>query len=142
MLSKKAKYALKAVLYLTKHDSRYIQIGEIAISERMPQKFLEAILLELKKQGFLDSQRGKNGGYSLAKSPKDISIGDIVRYIDGGLAPVACVSKLYYEKCKECTDETTCEIRKAMKKVRDAIVEVMDRTSLLDAINDVSIVEL
>lgn len=142
MLSKKAKYALKAVMYLTKHSERYVQISEIAVSERMPQKFLEAILLELKKQGFLDSQRGKNGGYSLARSSKEISVGDIVRYIDGGLAPVACVSKLYYERCHECADETTCEIRKAMKKVRDAIVEVMDRTSIQDAVNDDSIVEL
>lgn len=142
MLSKKAKYALKAVIYLAKNEDRYVQISEIIQAEKLPQKFVEAILLELKKRNFLESLRGKNGGYKLAKNASQISVGDIVRFIDGGLAPVSCVSKLFYKKCNECADETTCEIRKAMKKVRDAIVDVMDKTSLKDAIEDTSIVEL
>lgn len=142
MLSKKAKYALKSVIYLAQHNDRYIQISEIIKNDGMPQKFVEAILLELKKKGFLESMRGKHGGYKLSKQPNDISVGDIVRFIDGGLAPVHCVSKLFYKKCNECANEETCEVRKAMKKVRDAIVEVMDKTSLEDAVNDKTRVEL
>jgi Rrf2 family protein len=133
MLSKKAKYALKALLYLTKNtDKGLVLISEIATAERIPRKFLEAILVDLKTQGILQSTRGKNGGYSLAKNPAQVSVGNIVRMIDGPLAPIQCVSHLYYRKCDECLNEETCEIRLVMKKVRDATAAILDTTYLSD----------
>lgn len=138
MLSKKAKYALKALLYLTRrYDKGLVIISEIAENERIPRKFLEAILVDLKMNGVLHSVRGKNGGYYLAKSPAEISVGNIIRMIDGPLAPIPCVSHLYYRKCDECKDEATCEIRIVMKKVRDATAEILDNTYLsnLEAIS-------
>ena len=131
MLSKKAKYALKALLYLTRqYDKGLVIISEIAERERIPRKFLEAILVDLKTNGVLQSVRGKNGGYYLAKNPAEISVGTIIRMMDGPLAPIPCVSQLYYRKCDECQDEATCEIRIVMKKVRDATAEILDNTFL------------
>lgn len=133
MLSKKAKYALKALLYLTKeHNGGLVMISEIAASEKIPRKFLEAILVDLKAHGLLFSLRGKKGGYRLAKEPAQISVGYVVRIVDGPLAPIPCVSNLYYRKCDECVDETSCEIRIVMKKVRDATADILDGTSLAD----------
>ncbi|WP_026463270.1 RrF2 family transcriptional regulator [Adhaeribacter aquaticus] len=133
MLSKKAKYALKALLYLTKNrDKGLILISDIANEERIPRKFLEAILVDLKTQQVLQSTRGKNGGYTLAKDPSQVSVGNIIRMIDGPLAPIPCVSHLYYRKCDECVDEETCEIRLVMKKVRDATASILDTTYLSD----------
>ena len=131
MLSKKAKYALKALLYLTKNQSKgLIVISDIAEDERIPRKFLEAILVDLKTQGLLQSVRGKKGGYTLVKDPAEISVGNIIRMIDGPLAPIPCVSHLYYRRCEECVDETTCEIRHLMRRVRDATAEILDTTYL------------
>lgn len=133
MLSKKAKYALKALLYLTKNaDKGLVLISDIAEKERIPRKFLEAILVDLKTQGLLQSTRGKNGGYALVKDPARVSVGNVIRMIDGPLAPIPCVSHLYYRKCDECLDETTCEIRLVMKKVRDATANILDTTYLAD----------
>jgi len=133
MLSKKAKYALKALLYLTKKkDNGLVLISDIATEERIPRKFLEAILVDLKTQQVLQSTRGKNGGYALAKDPSQISVGNIIRMIDGPLASIPCVSHLYYRKCDECLDEATCEIRLVMKKVRDATAAILDTTYLSD----------
>jgi Rrf2 family protein len=133
MLSKKAKYALKALLYLTKEKERgLVLISEIAAAEKIPRKFLEAILVDLKLQGALFSIRGKKGGYRLAKEPKDISVGNVIRMIDGPLAAIPCVSHLYYRRCEECVDERSCEIRTVMKKVRDATADILDGTSLAD----------
>ncbi|CAA9211781.1 MAG: Rrf2 family transcriptional regulator [uncultured Adhaeribacter sp.] len=133
MLSKKAKYALKALLYLTKNaDKGLVLISDISEKERIPRKFLEAILVDLKTQGLLQSTRGKNGGYALVKDPAQISVGNVIRMIDGPLAPIPCVSHLYYRKCDECVDEVTCEIRIVMKKVRDATAKILDTTYLTD----------
>jgi len=133
MLSKKAKYALKALLYLTKNADRgLVLISEISAEERIPRKFLEAILVDLKTQQILQSTRGKNGGYALAKDPAQVSVGNIIRMIDGPLAAIPCVSHLYYRKCDECMDEETCEIRLVMKKVRDATAAILDTTYLSD----------
>ncbi|MFT2011412.1 RrF2 family transcriptional regulator [Pontibacter sp. 13R65] len=133
MLSKKAKYALKALLYLTKQQQAgLVNISDIAEKERIPKKFLEAILVDLKTNGILHSVRGKKGGYSLSKEPSEISVGNIIRMIDGPLAPIPCVSHLYYRKCDECQDEATCEIRIVMKKVRDATAAILDETFLTD----------
>jgi len=133
MLSKKAKYALKALLFLSKNEDRgVILIAEISEKEGIPKKFLEQILLELKKQGILQSKRGKEGGYFLGRKPKDIGIGQVVRIIDGPLAPIPCVSKMAYRRCDECIDEKTCEIRNLFLQVRDATIEILDNTSLED----------
>ncbi|TXK49226.1 Rrf2 family transcriptional regulator [Pontibacter qinzhouensis] len=133
MLSKKAKYALKALVYLTKQQQAgLVNISDIAEKERIPRKFLEAILVDLKTNGILHSVRGKRGGYSLAKEPSEISVGNIIRMIDGPLAQIPCVSHLYYRKCDECQNEATCEIRIVMKKVRDATAAILDTTYLTD----------
>lgn len=131
MLSKKAKYALKALLFLSKNvDRGTILIAEISEQEGIPKKFLEQILLELKKQGILQSKRGKEGGYFLGKDTSEIIIGHVVRIIDGPLAPIPCVSKMAYRRCDECIDEKTCEIRNLFLQVRDATIEVLDNTTL------------
>jgi Rrf2 family protein len=134
MLSHKAKYGLKATFYLAKYyDKGPVLISDLAQAEYIPKKFLEHILLELKKHGILYSRMGKGGGYHLSKSPDKIFLGQIIRVLDGPLAPVPCVSKSAYVRCIECKDERTCEIRKVMKHVRDATAKILDNTSIADA---------
>ena len=142
MLSKKAKYGLKAMILLAQHyEQGPLLISEIAQKEAIPKKFLELILLELKKQGILHSKKGKGGGYTLAKSPEMIKMGHIVRILDGPLAPLPCVSVTAYAKCQECRDEKTCGIRIVMKDVRDAIAHILDGTSLADVLKRVHAME-
>jgi Rrf2 family protein len=134
MLSHKAKYGLKAAFYLARYyDKGPVLISDLAQAEYIPKKFLEHILLELKKHGILYSRMGKGGGYHLSKPPDKIYLGQIIRVLDGPLAPVPCVSKSAYVRCIECKDERTCEIRKVMKHVRDATSKILDNTSLADA---------
>jgi Rrf2 family protein len=134
-LTQKAKYALKALIFLAKEKERGpILISEIAERERLPKKFLEVILLELKNQGLLQSKMGKGGGYYLSRSPKDIYLGHVIRIFDGALAPLPCASKRYYRKCDECLDENTCEIRKVMLNVKQAILQILDKTSIADTL--------
>lgn len=131
MLSKKTKYGLRALLFLTRDYGRGpVLISDLAEEERIPKKFLEAILLQLKNAGVLASRKGKGGGYVLAQAPEDISVGKVVRLLEGPLAPVPCVSVMAYQKCPECGDEGTCGIRLVMKDVRDAIAHILDNTSL------------
>lgn len=131
MISKKTKYGLRALLYLTREYGRGpILISELAEQERIPKKFLEAILLQLKNSGVLASRKGKGGGYSLGQPPERITVGKVIRLLEGPLAPVPCVSVMAYQKCPECGDEGTCGIRLVMKDVRDAIARILDNTSL------------
>lgn len=133
MISKKTKYGLKSLLYLArKYNQGPILISDLARDERIPKKFLELILLALKNNGILQSRKGKGGGYYLGRSPREISLGNVVRILDGPLAPVSCVSETAYASCKECIDERTCGIRLVMKDVRDAIANILDGTSLAD----------
>src|SRR5437868_9041649 len=104
MLTKKSKYALKALLYLAKNEDQLVQISELSVQENIPQKFLENILLELRNHGLLYSKRGKDGGYKLGKTPEEITFGQIIRILDGPLAPIVCVSQIAYKKCDECVD--------------------------------------
>jgi len=135
MLSRKTKYGLNSLLYLAKRiDQGPVLIAALSSDEKIPQKFLEAILLDLKKHGILDSKKGKGGGYMLSKHPKEIKIGQIVRILDGPLAPVSCVSQTAYKKCDECRDENLCGIRLVMKDARDAIANILDNTSLEDVL--------
>lgn len=107
-----------------------VLISVLAKDGRIPKKFLELILLELKNEGVLQSKKGKGGGYYLARPAELIRIGHVIRVMDGPLAPIACVSETAYEKCVECTDEKTCPIRVVMKQVRDAIANILDSTTL------------
>ena len=132
-LSRKARYALRALYALAADEARGpVLIAELAEREKIPRKFLEAILLELKNAGVLRSKKGKGGGYALARPSEQISIGEVVRVIDGPLAPIPCASERNFVRCEECADETTCGTRQVMKKVRDAIAAILDTTTLAD----------
>lgn len=133
MLSNKAKYGLKALLYLAEHGAEgAVLISAIAEDRRIPKKFLDAILLEMKNNGLLYSKKGKGGGYSLAKSPDKITVGQVIRILDGPLAPIPCVSQTAYRRCEDCLDEAACGIRSVMRDVRDAIADILDNTTLAD----------
>jgi Rrf2 family protein len=135
MLTRKTKYALNALSYLAKAQHRGpVLIAELAREERIPKKYLERILLDLKVRGILRSQKGKGGGYYLGRKPEQISVSEVVRLMDGPLAPVSCVSETAYERCSECRDEAACGIRLVMKEVRDAIANILDGTSLADLV--------
>src|SRR5689334_13699000 len=135
MLSMKAKYGLRAVTILAKEHGRGpVLIADLAAKERIPRKFLELILLELKKKGLLHSKKGKGGGYFLSRPPEDISVGDLVRALDGPLALLPCVSQTAYRRCDECVDERTCGIRSVMKEVRDATASILDGATLADVL--------
>jgi Rrf2 family protein len=136
MLTKKTKYALRALIYLAnQRNGQPVLISRLAADEKIPRKFLERILLELNNEGILQSKKGKGGGYSLLRHADEIKIGDVVRLMDGPLAPVSCVSKTAYARCKECGSEANCQIRAVMQEVRDAIAEILDNTSLADMMN-------
>ncbi len=135
MLSKKTKYGLKALLRLASQpDAAPLLISDLATGERIPKKFLESILVELKHHGFVQSRKGKGGGYLLGKPADEISFGHVVRVLQGPLALVPCVSVTAYVRCEECADEKTCAVRKVMKEVRDATAAILDSTSLADAL--------
>ncbi|EME68649.1 transcriptional regulator [Paramagnetospirillum caucaseum] len=133
MLSSKAKYGLKAMVHLARREGQGPSlIADVAEAERIPKKFLDAILLEMKNQGLLSSKKGKGGGYVLARPAERIMVGDIVRILDGPLAPIPCVSRTAYRPCEDCVDETACTVRAVMQDVRDAIAAILDNTSLAD----------
>ena len=132
-LSRKARYALRALYALAADEARGpVLISELAEREKIPRKFLEAILLELKNAGILKSKKGKGGGYALVRSADQITMGQIIRVIDGPLAPIPCASERAFVRCEECTDEATCGTRQVMKKVRDAIAAILDTPTLED----------
>ena len=133
MLSNKSKYGLKALLILAREAGRGpVLVAELARREALPKKFLEAILLELKRRRIVESRKGKGGGYFLSRRPDDITFGEVIRALDGPLAAVPCVSQTAYQPCAECLDEETCGVRLAMKKVRDATARILDHTTLAD----------
>jgi Rrf2 family protein len=136
MLSQKAKYAMRALLYLAHAEpDRPVFISEIADQQSVPKKFLELILLDLKRHGMVHSYRGKKGGYLLAKPPTQIFFGQVIRIIDGPLAQLPCASRTAYRRCDDCRDEKTCEIRKVMLQVRDSTARILDHTSLADVMD-------
>jgi Rrf2 family protein len=133
MISKKTKYAIKALVALARRkDKGPMTIFEIAKQEKIPKKFLEAILLDMRRQGILKSKIGIGGGYYLLMQPKDISLSLILRNIDGPIALLPCVSLNYYERCEDCKDEVTCGIRKTFVEVRDASLKILSETTLED----------
>lgn len=132
MLSMKAKYALRALMVMARNEKKMLTSKAIAQVADVPQKFLENILQELKHHGLVDSKRGIFGGYFLAKPSSEIIVGDLIRMIDGPLAPIRCASVTAYQKCDDCPDENACEIRKTMVEVRNAIACVLDGKSIRD----------
>jgi len=136
MISKKTKYAIKALVALGKNTGKPpMQISKIAIEEQIPKKFLEQILLDLRNSGYLYSKKGAGGGYALNKDAKDIYLVHIMRITDGPIAMVPCASFNFYHKCDECKDEVTCGIRSAFIDVRDATLKVLTETSIADIID-------
>ncbi|TGV03556.1 RrF2 family transcriptional regulator [Flavivirga rizhaonensis] len=133
MLSKKTKYGLKALTYIAKSVGDVpVQISEISKSENIPQKFLESIMLTLRKSGFLGSKKGKHGGYYLIKEPSEIKMADVMRVLEGPIAMVPCVSLNFYEKCDDCPDEHECSVHKLMIQVRDNTLKVLRNNTLED----------
>jgi Rrf2 family protein len=137
MLSKKAKYGLKALIALAKeYGQGPMLISTISEKEHIPKKFLEAILLELKNAGILGSKKGAGGGYYLIKQPEVVKLDNILRLIDGPIALLPCVSLNYYETCEECENEFTCSIRAVALEVRDSTLNILSGTSLQDMLDN------
>ena len=135
MLTKKAKYAIKAMIYLSKKKKgEHALISEISDNERIPKKFLEAILLDLRKADYLGSKKGKGGGYYLIKSPEEINMADVLRLFEGAIALVPCVAHKYYERCEECVDEETCAIREVFRIVREQTVAILKENNFAEVI--------
>jgi Rrf2 family protein len=136
MLTQRSRYALRAMLFLAEQAAGGppVPMNRIAAAANVPRKFLELILADLREAGFLHSHRGKAGGYCLSRPPHLISLGEIIRVIEGPLALVPCVSRTAYRPCNDCRDEAACAIRIAMARVRDETARILDGTSLADAI--------
>jgi Rrf2 family protein len=135
MISQRCRYALKAMLNLARESSGLPkQVSALAIEESIPRKFLEGIMSEMRQNGLVESARGKSGGYRLSRPAELITFGDIMRHIDGPLALLACVSQNFYKRCDDCKDEKTCELRRVMSRVRREASDILDRTTLADAI--------
>ncbi|MBI3307483.1 MAG: Rrf2 family transcriptional regulator [Candidatus Omnitrophica bacterium] len=136
MISKKTKYALKALTLLAESGwgKEPELISDLAQRGNIPKKFLELILLELKNDGILQSKKGKGGGYFLAKKPSEIKLGTTLRLLEGPLAPLPCLSKTAYRKCDECEDENTCTLRLVMKEMYEAQSQILDNITLEDMI--------
>jgi len=132
MLTQRAKYGLRAMAILASRRApgSTMSIPELADDGHLPSKFLEAILLDLKRHGFLVSRRGKAGGYALARPAEHIAVGDLIRALDGPLAPIPCASLTAYRPCADCADPAECDIRRLMRQVRDATAAILDGTSL------------
>ena len=136
MLSKKTKYGIKALTFLGRQeDNTPIAIASISKSENISLKFLESILLTLRKNGILASKKGKGGGYYLLKSPSEIPMTDVMRILEGPISMVPCVSLNFYEKCADCPDENACAVHNLMMQVRDNTLDVFRNTSLADLCN-------
>ena len=134
MLTVKAKYALRAMLDLANAETgRPVFIADIARRQDIPRRFLENILIELKKSGLVVSHRGKHGGYALARPAAEISFAEIIRISDGPLALAPCASKTAYRRCDDCKDEATCAVRRVLLEVREATAAILERTSLAEA---------
>lgn len=133
MLSKKTKYGLKALIFIAKQsETAPVLISDISEKEKIPKKFLEAILLDLKKFGILGSKKGKGGGYYLMKDPKTVTVATLIRVLDGPIAMLPCVSLNYYEKCDDCPHEEVCSLNKFLAEVRDNTLSLLQQRTLYD----------
>ena len=135
MLSQKTRYALRALAVLTEHEGPApLSIQEIAARADAPRKFLEAILLELRRHGVLTSARGKLCGYQLAEPAEEIALSRVIRILDGPLAPIPCASLTFYRPCEDCPDPEACATRRVMREMRDAIGDVLDARAVTDLV--------
>jgi Rrf2 family protein len=135
MLSKKSQYSIYALVKLARERNKGpILIRDIAESEKIPRKFLEAILLDLRNLGIIGSKKGKGGGYYLIKDPSDINLATIIRKFDGALAFIPCASKNYYEECNQCRDERTCGVKQVFDEIRVETDRMLRNTTILDII--------
>ena len=135
-ISKKTKYGLQSLIALAKrYGEGPVLIATLAKEEEIPVKFLELILLDLKNSGILDSKKGPGGGYQLRRAPEGITVGSIIRHMEGPLAPLSCASESAYRPCEECRDVECCGTRIIMREVRDAIADVLDHTTLQDVVD-------
>jgi Rrf2 family protein len=133
VLTNKGKYGLKAMVHLARLEPGCpAQSAEIAVAEHISKKFLDAILLDLRNAGFVRSKKGPGGGYSLAREATEISVGAVVRALDGPLAPIACASRTAYQPCDDCDDLAGCAVRLTMLEVRDAMARVLDTMTLAE----------
>ncbi len=134
MISKKCKYAIHALVYMGKDPEEKFLIKDVSVACRIPKKFLEAILLDLKRAGILGSKQGKGGGYFMRRVPREVNLAEVVRLFDGAIAAVPCATYKFYESCAECDDEETCTVRDAFLQVRNATVEMLKSNTLEDLI--------
>lgn len=134
MLSQRGRYALKAMLNLARGPGGPRQVSVICAEENLPRRFLEAIMSDLRKANLVEATRGKWGGYRLARPADAITFGEIMRVTDGPLALLPCASRAFYRRCDDCADERTCELRLIMAHVRNEVSDVLDRTTLADAV--------
>jgi len=136
MISQRAKYALRALVALVEAPSAEpLMISEISRRKAIPKKFLEQILLDLKRAGIVESRRGRLGGYVLARPAERITFGEVLRLVDGPVALLPCLSRIAYRRCADCADEGNCEIRRVFARVAEATRDVLDTTTLADAVN-------
>ena len=137
MISNKAKYAFRALLAIAAEpEGEALTSAEIARRHSIPHKFLEQILLDLKKAGMLESRRGKTGGYAMLRPPDTISFGEVLRLFEGPLAPLPCLSRQSYRRCEDCVSEAHCEIRREFARSYDASRQVLDSRTIADALRD------
>jgi Rrf2 family protein len=133
MLTRKGKYGLKALVHLAAlPEGRLAFVTDIAEANNIPKKFLDGILGDLRKAGFVRSKTGKDGGYTLARAPEDIRVGHVIRVLDGPLAPIACASRTAYQRCDDCPNEKKCTVRLMMLEVRNAIATILDHRTLAE----------
>ena len=143
MISQKAKYAFKALFHLAEQPyGASLQIEEIAAGAKVPRKFLEHILLDLKHKGIVASRRGRAGGYMLIKRPGEMTIGNILRAVDGPIAPLPCISRTAYRRCTDCVDERSCAVRRLFADTYTAQLLLLDGTTLSDAIRGLTPTEV
>jgi Rrf2 family protein len=133
MISQKAKYALRALVALARAEDSLV-ISDIADAQKIPRKFLEQILLDLKHHGLVHSRRGRLGGYGLLRPADQITFGQVLRLIDGPIAPLPCLSRMAYRRCEDCREEESCEIRRVFAEVAIASRKVLDRATIADAV--------
>jgi Rrf2 family protein len=134
MLSQRARYALKALLNIARSDRATSQVSTISEQENIPRKFLETIMGDLRRAALVNSSRGQWGGYSLARPADLITIADVIRSTDGPIAMLPCVSKNFYQRCEDCTDDSTCALRKIFSEAREAVINVLENRTLDDAL--------